>query len=39
MDISQLTSGQKALYLLGIYGALMAVLYWFYRMLVKGPEE
>ena len=38
-DISQMSGPMQALYLMVMYSAIAGCMYWFYRYLVKGPEE
>lgn len=38
-DVSSMSGPMKAVYLMGIYSAMAAAFYWFYRMLCKAPEE
>jgi len=39
MDVAEMSGFQQAVYLIMIYAALGAAIFWFYRMLVKGPED
>jgi len=39
MDVSQMSGPMSIVYMLGIYTAIGVALYWFYKLLVKGPEE
>ena len=39
MDVSEMSGFSQAVYLIMIYIAMGVAFYWFYRMLVKGPEE
>jgi len=39
MDVSQMSGPMQIFYLIAIYTAIGAAMFWFYKYLVKGPEE
>jgi hypothetical protein len=38
-DISTMSGTMQVVYMLVMYSAIGAAMYWFYKYLVKGPEE
>ena len=39
MDISQMSGPMQAFYLLAMFGGIFGLLYYFYLLLVKNPED
>ena len=39
MDINSMSGPMQAAYLLGIFGGIFGLIYFFYNLLVLGPEQ